>query len=100
MWDLAFGIFVIELGKFPIELADRGLEHRAMRSRAGLLQVRERARARERQRRALGFPRRFLRRHALLRYRGPIRGLLLRFDRLALPASRHPSIKSQRRRAE
>jgi hypothetical protein len=82
----------LEFGEAPIEILDRALEHRPVRRRAGELQIRERAGAREHQRGAL----RLLRRRsrvdgsggALLR-RGRI---LLGFDRLAFPSARHSPI--------
>ena len=51
IWDLGFGIF--ERRDPPIEIGDRLFEHRAVSGCAGALQVGERARACQRERRAL-----------------------------------------------
>jgi hypothetical protein len=71
-----------------VEIADRGLEHRAMRRRAGVLQVAEGARARELQRGALGTPRRLGRIDGGPASRPP-GVLLLILDGFAFPAASH-----------
>ena len=86
---MAFGIF--QGSDSPIEIRDRLFEHRTVRGCAGALQVGQRARSGQRERRAFSPPWPFV--GCNCRYLGAALSgrFLLRFDRFAFPSSSHTS---------